>query len=189
MANRNFAALMLAGIAILTLSNNARAEEHYIGVDGCAVLAQLVYTEVTAAARYGPDGMRTLVDEANDTGIAVCYQTTRTVSRAFNSAMTSMGSQVRWGYPSINPGDACLSTCLDQCHPDSSRLGATWRAVRKTVRQAMTDAVTTDQSIFNSSTMRRALRFALDEQTVGTIAPLSLSPLGVGAKARPPRRQ
>lgn len=192
MARRNFAALMLASIAILTLPNNARAEEPYIGVDGCSILAQLIYAEVAAAAWYGSSGLWPLVDDVSNAGIAVCNQTTRTVSKAFSSAMTSMGSPVRWGYPSVNPGDACLSTYLDQCHPDRSRLGAidaTWRTVRKTVRQAMPDGVATDQSIFNSSTMRRALRFALDEQTVGTIAPLSLSPRGVGAKARPPRRQ
>jgi hypothetical protein len=189
MAKRNFAALMLAGIAILTLPNNARAEEPYIGVDGCAVLAQLVYAEVAAAPWYGSDSLWSLANDANNAGIAVCYQTARTVSRAFSSAMTSKGSPVRWGYPSVNPGDACLSTCLDRCHPDSRRLGATWRAVRKTVRQAMTGGVTTDQSIFNASTLRRALRFALDEKSVGTIAPFTVSPRGVGAKARQPRRQ
>ncbi|MGB5626780.1 MAG: hypothetical protein WBM61_13665 [Woeseiaceae bacterium] len=129
MAKRNFAALILAGIAILTLPNNARAEEPYIGVDGCAVLAQLVYAEVAAASWYGSDSLWPLANDANNAGIAVCNQTARTVSKAFSSAMTSKGSPVRWGYPSVNPGDACLSTYLDQCHPDSSRLGATWRAV------------------------------------------------------------
>ena len=162
---RKFAALILTGIGAIALVHNANAEEPYIGVDGCAALAQLVYAEVTAAAWCGPGGQWSSDDEASDTGIAVCNQTTRTLSTAFTSAMTSIGSPVRWGYPSVNPSDVCLSIYLDQCYPDPSRLGATdatWNAVTKTVRQAMPIGVATDQSIFNSSTMRLALRHALD---------------------------
>jgi hypothetical protein len=192
MVKRKFAALILTGIGAIALVNNANAEEPYVGMDGCAVLAQLVYAEVTAAAWYGPGGLWTLVNEANDTGIAVCNQTTRTVSKAFTSAMMSIGSPIRWGYPSVHPGDVCLSFYLDQCYPDRNRVGAadtTWSAVSKTVRQAMPNGVATDQSIFNSSTMRLALRFELDQQTVGATAPLAASPYGVGAKARQRRRQ
>ena len=165
MMKRKFAAWILAGIGAIALANNANADGPYIGVDGCAVLAQLVYAEVTAAAWYGSGGLWCLVDEANDSGIAVCNQTARTVSNAFTSAMTSIGSPIRWGYPSVNPSDVCLSIYLDQCYPDPSRLGATdatWNAVTKTVRQAMPNGVATDQSIFNSSAMRLALRLALD---------------------------
>lgn len=191
MATRKSAALIFTGVGAFVLLNNAQAQEHYIGVDGCAVLAQLVYTELTAAARYGPVRVWALVDAANDMGIVVCHQTTGTVSKAFTSAMTSKGSPVRLGYPSICPDDVRLDICPHHCHPDRSRLGATdttWKAVGKTVRQAMPNGVATDRSVFNPSTMRLALRFALGKRTNGTITPLAESLHGVGAKARPPRR-
>ncbi len=140
MAKRNFAALMLASIAALAVTNNARAQEPFIGVDGCAVLAQLVYAEVTAAAWYRSSSHRPWMSKPRATEITVCNQTTRTVSKAFTSAMTSVGAEVRWGYPSDDPGDYCWSGFLDQCYPDRSRLGAsanTWSAVSRTILRAM----------------------------------------------------
>jgi len=192
MVKGKFAALILSGIGAIVLVNQAKAEEPYIGVDGCAVLAKLVYAEVTAAAWYGPAGLWSFDDKASDSGIAVCNQTTRTVSQAFTSAMTTIGSPVRWAYPLVSPGDVCLSFYLDQCYPDRNRVGAahtTWSAVSKTVRQAMPNGVATDQSTFSPSTMRLALRFALDERAAGTNAPSAELPHGVGPTARQQRRQ
>jgi len=167
MAKRNFATLMFVSIAVLALGNNPRAQMSFTGTDGCAVLADIVHAEVTAAAWYGPGAYATMLEDAGKSQITVCNQTTRTVSKAFASAMTNIGEPVRWGYPGIEPGDVCLSIFLDQCYPDRSRVGGatgTWNVVSKTVKQAMPNGVATDQSIFASTTMRLALRSALDRQ-------------------------
>jgi len=61
MMKRKFAAWILAGIGAIALAHDANAEGPYIGVDGCAALAQLVYAEVTAAAWCGAvSGHRTM---------------------------------------------------------------------------------------------------------------------------------
>lgn len=167
MAKRNFAATMLMSIAMLALTNNSRADDAFTAADGCAVLAQLVYSEVTSAAWYGPGTIRPLPDDAGDSRIIVCSQTTRTVSHAFTLAMTSTGVPVRWAYPTDDRGDYCWSGFLDQCYPDRERLGQssrTWNAVSKIVKRAMPNGIATDQSIFNPSTLRLALRFALVRQ-------------------------
>ncbi len=164
MAKRNFAALMLASMGALIVTNNARGQEPFIGVDGCAVLAQLVYSEVTEAAWYGPSRFRPWTNNAGETKVSICNQTTRTVSKAFTSAMTSIGSEVRWGHQYVEPGDYCLSGFLEQCYPGRYPVDSpadTWIAVSKTVQQAMPRGTGSDQSVFSSEAMRLALRSAL----------------------------
>lgn len=164
MAKRNFAVLMLASTAMLALVNSVRAQEAFTGVDGCAVLARVVHQEVTAAAWHDRYGHMSWVNSPGETRITICNRTTRTVSKAFSTAMTSIGAEVRWGYPSGDRGDYCLSGFLDQCYPDRNRLGlsvGTWSAISKTVQQAMPRGVASDQSLFSEEAMRLALRSAL----------------------------
>jgi len=164
MAKRKFAALMLASIGALALTNNVRAGEPFIGVDGCAVLAELVYSEITAAAWYGPGGFSAWPRNPGETDITICNQTARTVSKAFTSAMTTIGTEVRWGLSSINPGDVCESGFLEQCYPDRYPFDSpndTWGTLSKIVQQAMPFGSASDRAIFSSGAMRRALRSAL----------------------------
>ena len=173
MTSRNLAALMLFCIAALTQTNTGQAQEPFIGTDGCADLAKLVYAEVTEATWYGTGGFRSLHDKASERQIKVCHRTTTTVSKAFVSAMASIGEPIRWGQPSIGPGDVCLSIFLDQCYPDRNRLGSadkTWSAIRSTIKQAMPNGIATDQSIFKIGTLRSALRFALLRQSESALA-------------------
>ncbi len=192
MAKRNYAALMLLSIATLLVAKHSRAHEAFNAADGCATLAQLVHAEVTSNAWDVPNLFTPVLDDAGEEKISICIQTTRTLSKAFTSAMTSIGSPVRWGYPGIEPGDVCLSIDLDQCYPDRSRLGSTtntWDIVSKTVKQAMPYGMATDLSIFSPSTLRRSLRSALAERTSGTIAPLAALPREVGARAKQQQRR
>jgi hypothetical protein len=164
MAKRNFALLVLASIGALLLTNSVRAQGVFTDVDGCAVLAQLVYKEVTAAAWHDRYGQVSWMNSPGETKITICNRTTRTVSKAFSTAMASIGAEVHWGYPTDDRGDYCLSGFLDQCYPDRNRLGLSvnsWGAVSKTVRQAMPRGVASDQSLFSEVAMRLALRSAL----------------------------
>lgn len=164
MAKRKFAALMLMSISALAFANNVRAGEPFIGVDGCAVLAELVYSELTAAAWYGPGDFGAWPGNPGETDITICNQTARTVSKAFTSAMTNIGTEVRWGLSSINPGDVCQSGFLEQCYPERYPIDApnnTWGALSKIVQQAMPFGMASDRAIFSSGAMRQALRSAL----------------------------
>jgi len=192
MAKRNFAALMLLSIATLAVATNARAHEVFNAADGCATLAKLVHAEVTSSAWDMPNLFTPALDDAGEGKISICIQTTRTLSKAFTSAMTSIGAPVRWGYPGIEPGDVCLSIDLDQCYPERTRLGSarrTWDVVSKTVKQAMPYGMATDLSIFSSSTLRQALRTALSERAAGTNTGLAESPREVDAKAKQQQRR
>ena len=163
MAKRNFAALMLASIAAAAFPVNVRADQAFAGADGCTVLSQIVYSEVTAAAWGGPP-VSSSVGEAFSADVSTCNRTARTVSKAFALAMTNVGSDIYWRYPSEDPGDYCWSGFLDQCYPRRAPLGAdadTWMAVSATIRYAMPSGPASDQSIFSGGAMRQALRSVL----------------------------
>jgi hypothetical protein len=148
----------------LVVTSNARGQELFTGVDGCAVLAQLVYSELTEAAWYGSSEFRPWTNNSGETKVTICNQTTRTVSKAFTAAMTSIGSDIRWGNQHVEPGDYCLSGFLEQCYPGRYPIDSsvdTWIAVSKTVQQAMPNGTGSDQSVFSSEAMRLALRSAL----------------------------
>lgn len=164
MAKRKIAALMLASIGALAVTNNVRAGEPFIGVDGCAVLAELVYTELTTAAWYGPGDFGAWPGYPGETEMTICNQTARTVSKAFTSAMTSIGAEVRWEYSSITPGDVCQSGFLEQCYPERYPFDApndTWSTLSKIVQQAMPFGTASDRATFSPAAMRQALRSAL----------------------------
>ncbi|MGI9234485.1 MAG: hypothetical protein ACR2RD_12695 [Woeseiaceae bacterium] len=164
MAKWKFTPLMSLSIVALALSTNVRAGQPFTGTDGCAVLAQLVYSEVTAAAWQTqsfaiPSTGNTLRGE-----ISVCNRTAQTVSQAFSMAMASVGSPIRWPAPTNDPGDVCLSVYLDQCYPGRTRLGdgtVRWSALSNTIRIAMPEGTASDRSVFSERAMQMALRTAL----------------------------
>ncbi len=89
MAKRNFAALLFASIAAVAFSTDVRADQAFTGSDGCAVLAQLVYSEVTGAAWRSPAESSSSMGDTFRADISICNRTARTVSKAFALAMSS----------------------------------------------------------------------------------------------------
>ena len=167
MAKRNFAALLFASIAAVAFSTDVRADQAFTGSDGCAVLAQLVYSEVTGAAWRSPAESSSSMGDTFRADISICNRTARTVSKAFALAMSSVGSVVSWDYPSGDPGDYCWGGFLDQCYPQRAPLGVeanTWAAVSGTIRYAMPGGPASDQSVFSRSAIRQALRSALSRE-------------------------
>ncbi|MGI9236369.1 MAG: hypothetical protein ACR2QZ_03185 [Woeseiaceae bacterium] len=164
MAKRKFTALMSLSVATLAMSINVRADQSFVGTDGCAVLAQVVYSEVTAAVWGTPGVASPSAGNAFRTDISICNRTAQTVSQAFSVAMASIGSPVRWPAPPNDPGDRCLSIHLDQCYPGRTRLGGNslmWNALSDTIRIAMPEGTASDRSIFIEGAMRMALRSAM----------------------------
>ena len=95
MDKRDFATFMLEGVCALAISGQARAEQSRRHAEGCTVLAEIIYSEVTAAIWRGPHALGSVTDELVAHAIAVCAHTSRTVSQAFITAMISVGADFR----------------------------------------------------------------------------------------------
>ncbi len=138
--------------------------------DGCALLDEIIYEEVTAAA-WGLGDTR--LTDMSASGAVVCAQTTHTASKAFSSAMQSVGMDVTWNLPIEPDMDACLSGIIERCVTtpsphlvwgrldDSFFVSNTWSAVSKVVKSAMLEGTTTDRSIFSRDSLRLAIRSAV----------------------------
>ena len=164
MDKKDFVAFVLVCVCALAISGQARAEQSRRHAEGCTVLAEIVYAEVTAAIWRGPHALGSVSDERASHGIAVCAETSRTVSKAFSAAMISVGTDIRWDDAPPHRGDFCLSGFLEQCYPDRYPLQSpvsSWSAVNGTVQRAMPLGVASDQSVFSQGALRLALRAAL----------------------------
>ena len=85
MAKRTFAAL-LASLIVALPASEARAQLLPITVDGCARLARVIYSEVSAAATYGPGKSGPWLIDIGNGDISVCVHAAKTVTQAFTSA-------------------------------------------------------------------------------------------------------
>lgn len=134
--------LLVAGLGSLS---PARAQEPLVGVDGCAILASVVFTEVTRARLGYWSGASGDLLYAGRNEIVLCNQTTRSVTNAFAAALHRANIYVTWGFHTGYSGDYCLSHFLSQCYPsgdpalpplddsDRSFLMQSWRAVRDSI--------------------------------------------------------
>ncbi len=188
MSGRNhvvFVTLMLT--ALLTMSH-ARAQQPVVGVDGCAILAMLVYTEVTEAGFHGARAPGDPVYPGPDE-ITICNQTARSVTAAFTSSLRQMNIYVSWGYPQRSNGDYCLSHFLSQCYPnrdpymphlsaaDSKFVATSWSAIYGAVIKAMATAPGTDISRFQRASLSNSIKFRLGMyRMVGELADTRLRP-------------
>jgi hypothetical protein len=160
MAKWMFALLVLIGAG-------AEARELEPPGDGCAVLNEIIYEEVTAS-RWGMSGADLAHTNMRGPSVVVCTDTAQTVSKAFADAMRDIGGEVEWRGNFEPRVDTCLSGFIEQCLPrGSGRLAQPlWRAVSHTVLRAMPEGSAADRSIFSSDTMRRAVRASLRNRNV-----------------------
>lgn len=147
-------------LMILLTADNARAQQPVVGVDGCAILALLVYTEVTEAAYRGVAGPGYPVYPGPDE-ITICNQTARSVTAAFSSSLRHMNIHVSWGFHPRDSGDYCLSHYLSQCYPDRNPnmppltatqrrfVAVSWNAIYGAVSRTMATAPGADISRFD----------------------------------------
>ena len=147
-----------------------RAEDPLIGVDGCAILASLVYTEVTEArlgfsSRYGTDPLY-----AGRNEITLCNQATRSVTSAYSAALRQSNIFVTWGFHSGYSGDYCLSHFLSRCYPranpsmpplsksERSFVMHSWQAVHDSVQTHMAQYPGSDVVRFQARELGRSIR-------------------------------
>ena len=92
-----------------------------VAVDGCEILASVVYMEVTGA-RFGyPGRPGDDVPDARRDGMFLCNRTTDAATRAFTAALQHADIFVTWGYHVGYSGDYCLSHVLSECYPTGDR--------------------------------------------------------------------
>ena len=157
-------------IASLGWPGAARAQSALIGIDGCAILASVVYTEVTEARlgySSGPVG-NPLYAGRNE--ITLCNQAARSVTRAFTAALRRSNLYVTWGFHTGYSGDYCLSHFLSQCYPqsnpamppfgteDRSFVMRSWQAVQGVVQNNMAPNPGSDVARFNGVELGRNIR-------------------------------
>lgn len=156
--------------AVLVLvSAGAQAHELAPQTDGCAVLNEIIYEEVTAAG-WGITGADLAHTNFREPSVVVCTSTAQTASKAFSAAMRAVGGDVSWREDFDDRADTCLSGFIEQCMPRSRdylrRLSGptefrSWSAVSDAVKRAMPEGSATDRSIFNRESLRLAVRAAL----------------------------
>lgn len=142
----------------------ARAQPLPIGVDGCTILASVVYAAVTEARLGYSAGPRGVLFYSGRNETTHCNRTARSVTGAFTAALRSANIYVTWGLRGGYSGDYCPSHFLAQCYPAGDLamppLGKTDRAFVMRSWRAVYDAIATRMSPYAGSDV---LRFQDDE--------------------------
>ncbi len=167
MAKWTFAVLVLFGVS--AEAHEAQPDQQE---DGCAVLEQLIYEEVTAVS-WGMTGSDTPLRRLDVPGVVVCLDTALATSKAFAAAMQAVGQVVTGNLP-IDPGmEGCLGGDIEQCITtpspwlpvarldDNWQISSAWDAVSSAVRQAMPHGSVSNHSVFSRDALRRAVRAAV----------------------------
>lgn len=178
MSGKNHVVLVASMIVALLGTNDASAQQPIVGADGCAILAMLVYTEVTEAGLHGTRAPGSPAYPGPDE-ITICSQTTRSVTAAFTASLRQLNIYVSWGYHPGYNGDYCQSHYLSQCYPDrdpfmpplsgdeAAFIAASWNAVHRAVNRTMAATPGTDVSRFGRESLGRSIRFGLALQRAG----------------------
>jgi len=170
MTIRIFAIMCFLLAADLAWPGVARAQNPVIDGDGCAILASVVYTEVSEArlrfsSAYGSDPQY-----AGGSRISLCSQTTRSVTAAFAAALQRSNIYISWGFHTGYSGDYCLSHFLSQCYPtgdpampplsedEQSFVMHSWQVVRDSVRYRMAQYPGSDAARFRDHDLRQSIR-------------------------------
>lgn len=160
----------ILAVLIVALPTSARAQQPLTGVDGCAILASVVYTEVTEARLgyySGPSGDPFFSGQYETT---LCDETAHSVTRAFTAALRQANIDVTWGFHVGYSGDYCPGHVLSQCFPtgdpampplserDRSFVMRSWEAVYDSVSGQMSLYPGSNVSRFQGSELGRSIR-------------------------------
>ena len=179
MTIRTFTFVYFLLAAAIVWPGSARAQDPLIGVDGCAILASLVYTEVTEARLGFSSGYGSDPFYAGRNEITFCNQATRSVTSAYSAALLQSNIFVTWGFHSGYSGDYCLSHFLSQCYPtgdpampqlgedERSFLARSWQAVRDSVQFRMAQYPGSDVARFRYHDLRQSIRRSIRLDAIG----------------------
>jgi hypothetical protein len=167
-------ALTVAILALVAIEANAAVGRG--NNDGCAVLGQLVSSQLDALSA-GLFGTRLRGDTGESVAMpdapGYCASTAATVSRAFGSAMHNAGIVVSWRASPLIPVDYCLDRYLPHCNPiigppDGSVTAQerrfvhdAWKAISRGVAGAMPYGVGSDMAVFDELALKSSLAINL----------------------------
>lgn len=170
MATRTFTVTYILLATAISWSAPIRAQQPLIGIDGCAILASVVYTEVTKARLGYSTGPNSDPLSSGRGEITLCNQTARNATRAFASALRQANVFITWGFHTGYGGDYCLSHFLSQCYPtadpampslskeDRSFVMRSWRAVHDSIATRMSLYPGSDVSRFRGDELARSIK-------------------------------
>ncbi len=170
MALRTFTVTYILLAAAISWSAPVHAQQPLIGIDGCAILASVVYTEVIEARQGYSTGLNSDLLSSGRGEITLCNQTARNTTRAFASALRQTNVFVTWGFHTGYSGDYCLSHFLSQCYPtgdpampplseeDHSFVLRSWRAVHDSIATRMSLYPGSDVSRFRGDELARSIK-------------------------------
>ena len=177
---RSTLATPVISLLIGFVASDAAARPTEINVDGCAMLARAIYSEVSSSATDGPANAGPWLIDQGRGDILLCEHAAETVSRAFTAAMLSAGISVSWGSDRFDDiagrDEFCRTSFLSQCNPDKYRLSGqafsavdavvqeTWAIVAKAVMREMYNPVSSDEVSFRSNDLK--LRLGLSLRTI-----------------------
>ncbi len=150
---------------------NSRAEDGRVALTGCALLRELVVTEVLEAGLFRV-GVATRADEW-PADLHTCDRTAYTVSEAFSAAMAEMYVFLAWGgragIDRVHCESTRLTLCVPQRHPafphasdwPGSFVVDAWYAVNVALTDNLPSDDVTGIARFTESSLRPSLRHAL----------------------------
>ena len=178
MAAHRIIALVVC-VTMLFQVSRVFAQPTPVEIDGCAKLARVIHSEVASAVSHGPGKSGPWVIDLGQGDLSICTHTTKTVSRAFTSAMKSAGVAVNWSAGQLeaktHSSAYCLYAFLSHCFPDRSPgyvvdrhhrdfVQSTWSIVARAVMQEMYNSFSSDEVRFRDNDLK--LRIGLSLRSV-----------------------
>ena len=153
----------------------AQTRQPPVGIDGCAILASVVYAAVIEARPGYPAGPGGEPFYSARNEAAVCSQTAHSVTSAFTSALRKINIHVTWGLHAGSGSDHCPGHFLSRCYPmgdptmpplsrrDESFVAWSWQAIYDSIATRMSPYHLSDVSRFRGDELARSIRRTVAE--------------------------
>jgi hypothetical protein len=171
---------VILSLLMVPISFSLRAQQPPGGVDGCTILASVVYSEVSRARLgYFAGAFGEMFYPGRDE-TSLCSHTARSATRAFTSALRDANIFLTWGAHTGYIRNYCSSHVLAQCYPmgdpampplsppERMFMMRSWRAVYDSVTAVMSLYPGSDVSRFRGRELGRSIRRSI---TSGDVAP------------------
>ena len=163
---------IVAAAFISGTAGDAEAQQRMADVNGCAVLADVVYSEIFVSVLFGN---QRLPLEPGLGGALSCADTAASVSSGFARAMAATNVLVTWSVPDPQNGAVCAGGDIALCYPlskpvtsrgalDAGSVAGKWQVVSAIVSRTMPAGTFSDTSSFREYELRTQLSGALSRR-------------------------
>ena len=162
-------AVCAAANILVGFADDSHAQRRVSAADGCAVLADIVYSEIFTSTLY--ESSR-LPPHPGPGDASSCDNTAASVSSGFSRAMAAMNVVVTWTVPDSQSESVCAGGDLLLCYPlpkpmmsrgslDPASVTEMWQIVSGIVFRTMPTGTSSDLSSFREYELRTNLSSAL----------------------------